>query len=101
VDLGLRDGQSVQLHFNETELLRLLEGAGLDARAVWGEPLPDEEAAARFLIVHLEESLATQEAHPSGWWEYEHGFFTPGPPWEAFTRSRHEGDAGHQDGSPG
>ncbi len=89
VELELRDGQAVRLHFDETQLVHLLEEAGTDGtEVVWGEPLSDEETAARLLIVHLEESLATQEAHPSGWWEYEDGFFRPAPPWEAFARSR-------------
>jgi hypothetical protein len=88
VELKLRDGQAVRLHFDETWLVHLLERAGTDGTEVWGEPLSDEEGAARFLIVHLEESLATQEAHPSGWWEYEDGFFKPAPPWESFARRR-------------
>jgi hypothetical protein len=91
VELELRDGQTVRLHFDETHLVRLLDGAGADGTEAWGEPLSDEEAAARFLTVHLAESLATQEAHPSRWWEYENGFFRPAPPWEAFARRRQRG----------
>jgi hypothetical protein len=45
-------------------VLRLRE-AGRDAEGVWGEALSDEEAAARLLSIHLDESLATQEPHES------------------------------------
>ena len=81
-------GQPVRLHFDEAELLALLDGAGASGAAAWGEPLSDEEAAARFLTIHLDESIATQEADPSGWWEYEEHHFVPLPPWEAFARRR-------------
>ncbi|MDT0276375.1 hypothetical protein [Blastococcus goldschmidtiae] len=91
VELEFRSGQRARLHFHEAELLRLLGGAGADGTEVWGQPLSDEEAAARFLTIHLEESIATRESHPSGWWEYEHGRFTPVPPWEAFARRRQPG----------
>ncbi|WP_369252954.1 hypothetical protein [Geodermatophilus amargosae] len=91
VELELRDGQTVRLHFDETQLVHLLDGAAADGTEAWGEPLSDEEAAARFLTVHLGESLATQEGHPSGWWEYEDGSFMPAPPWEAFARRRQRG----------
>jgi len=86
VELELQNGQPVRLHFDEAELLDLLDGAGEDGYAVWGEPLPDEESAARFLIIYLQESLATREAHPSGWWEYEECGFMPLPPRESFAR---------------
>ena len=90
VELELRDGQAVRLHFDETQLVHLLEGAGADGTEASGEPLADEEAAARFLIVHLEESLAADLAHESGWWTYEGAGFLPKPPWEAHQR-RHQG----------
>jgi hypothetical protein len=88
VDLELRSGQRVRLHFGEAELLELLDGAGESGTQAWGEPLSDEEAAARFLRVYLDESIGTREAHPSGWWEYEDFGFVPVPPWEAFARRR-------------
>jgi hypothetical protein len=90
VELERRDAQAVRLHFDETQLLNLLEGAGADGTAAWGEPLSDEEAAARFLTVHLEESLAWDSAHESGWWTYEGARFLPEPPWETHQR-RHQG----------
>src|SRR4051794_21585794 len=46
VELELRDDQQVRLHFNEAELLELLNNAGEASEAVWGEPLSDEESAA-------------------------------------------------------
>jgi hypothetical protein len=90
VELELRDGQAVRLHFDETQLVHLLKGAGADGTEAWGEPLSDEEAAARFLIVHLEESLAADPAHESGWWTYKGARFLPEPPSEAHQR-RHQG----------
>lgn len=79
-----------RLHFDEAELLAVAEGAGEEAEAVWGEPPPDEVAAARFLSVHLDESLATREPHESGWWTYRAGGFDPVPPWEAHPRRARE-----------
>jgi hypothetical protein len=90
VGLQLRGGQAVRLQFDETQLLHLLEGAGADGSEAWGEPLSDEEAAARSLIVHLEESLSVDPAQESGWWTYEGARFCPQPPWEAHQR-RHQG----------
>jgi hypothetical protein len=91
LELELRSGQSIRLHFDEAELLTLLSGAGEDGLAVWGESLSAEESAARLLTVYLEESTATRQAPPSGWWEYEKHGFTPLPPWEAFSRRRQRG----------
>jgi hypothetical protein len=83
----VRHGDQVaRLHFDEVELLAFLPHAGRDAEEVWGYPLSDEEAAARFLSIHLDESLATREPHESGWWTYRAGGFDPAPPWE---RRRH------------
>ena len=85
----IRHGEQVaRLHFDETELLAFLPQAGRDAADVWGSPLSDEEAAARFLSIHLDESLATREPHESGWWTYRCGGFDPVPPWEAHRRRR-------------
>jgi hypothetical protein len=79
-----------RLHFDEAELLRFIDGAGEQATQAWGVPLSDEEGAARFLSVHLDESLATREPHESGWWTYRAGGFDPLPPWEAWPRRRRE-----------
>lgn len=86
VELEVRNGQAVRLHFGDTQLVHLLEGAGAGGTEVWGEPWSDEEAAARFLVVHLEESLAADPAHESGWLTYEGDRFLPEPPWEAHQR---------------
>lgn len=90
VELELRNGRAMRLHLDETQLVQLLEGAGADGTEAWGEPLSDEEAAARFLIVHLEESLAADPAHESSWRTYEDARFLPKPPWEAHQR-RYQG----------
>lgn len=82
VELQLQDGQAARLHCAETQLLDLLDGAGADGSEAWGELLSDEEAAARFLIVHLGESLSVDPAHESGWWTYRDARFHPEPPWE-------------------
>jgi hypothetical protein len=89
--VGVRHRGSVaRLHFDEAELLAFIAEAGEDAEEVWGSPLSGEESAARFLSIHLDESLATREPHASGWWSYRAGFFHPIPPWEAHTL-RHQG----------
>jgi hypothetical protein len=84
-------GRHVRLHLTEARLLEALQGAGDTGTEAWGEPLSDGEAAARFLTVHLEESLATRDAYESDWWEYEGGRFAPLPPWEAHARSPRQG----------
>jgi hypothetical protein len=87
----LRHGDTLaRLHFDEAEMLAFLRTAGEDAEGAWGLPLSDEEAAARFLTIHLDESLATREPHESGWWTYRAGGFDPIPPWEAHTRRHQE-----------
>jgi hypothetical protein len=78
-----RNGTPVLLSFREGELLDLLRGAGRDGSGAWGQRLPDEEAAARFLATCLDESLATDDPHRTGWWMYEDRRFVPAPPWEA------------------
>lgn len=88
VELELRDGRTVRLHFDETHLVHLLEGAGADGTEAWGEPLSDEEAAARFLVVHLDEALAVDPSDHPGRWTYEGAKFLPEPPWEAHQRRR-------------
>ena len=75
-----------RLQFDETEVLRLLDGSGEDGSVASGVPRSDEAAAAWFLSVHLDESLAWDQPHESGWWTYRVGRFEPVPPWEAHTR---------------
>jgi hypothetical protein len=82
-----RDGRTARLHLPETELLALLDDAD-GVRQAWGDDVPAVDGAARFVAVHLDESLATREADPSGWWSYRLGFFDPIPPWEAHRRRR-------------
>jgi hypothetical protein len=85
--LAVRHGDQVaRLHFDETELLGFIDGAGEEGSEVWGTPLSDEVAAARFLSIHLDESLAAREPHETGWWTHRAGRFEPVPPWEAHTR---------------
>jgi hypothetical protein len=82
-----RDGRVARLQLPESELLALLADAdGLDS--VWGKDVPSVDGAARYAATHLDESLATREPHPSGWWTYRSGFFHPEPPWEAHRRRR-------------
>jgi hypothetical protein len=52
----------------------------------WEEGLPAQEALARLMTVHLDESFATRARHETGWWSYDGGFFEPWPPWEAPRR---------------
>ena len=82
--LAVRHGQSVaRLLFDEAEVLAFLRDAGEIGEEVWGYPMSDEEAAARFLSIHLDECIATREPHESGWWTYRAGGFDPIPPWES------------------
>jgi hypothetical protein len=86
----LRHGDTpARLHFDEAVMLAFIAEAGEVAEGVWGSPMSDEEAAARFLSIHLDESLATREPHESGWWTYRPGGFDPIPPWEGHAR-RHQ-----------
>jgi hypothetical protein len=79
---------TARLHCAEADLLRLLHHVGREASEAWGEPLSGEESAARFLSVWLDESLATRDPHPSGWWVLQGSGFDPVPPWEAHARRR-------------
>lgn len=47
----------------------------------WGPGVDPVESVARFMTVHLDESLATRVPHASGRWTYRTGFFDPRPPW--------------------
>ena len=87
----LRHGDTLaRLHFDEAVLLAFIGEAGEVAEEVWGSPMSGEEAAARFLSIHLDESLATREPHESGWWTYRPGSFHPIPPWEAHALRHQE-----------
>ncbi|MCZ2838126.1 hypothetical protein [Modestobacter sp. VKM Ac-2985] len=61
-----------------------------DAEVLWGPGVSAVESAARLMLVHWDESLATREPHPTGWWTHRGGGFDPEPPWEAH-RADHQG----------
>ena len=77
-----RHREPVRLRFEQDQLLRLLRDAGAERAGACGGPLSDEETAASWLTVYLEESIETQEADPTGWWVYEDHGFTPLHAWE-------------------
>jgi uncharacterized protein YqjF (DUF2071 family) len=83
-----RHGDPVRLRFEQDQLLRLLRDAGAERAGACGEPVPDEESAASWLTVYLDESLETQEADPTGWWVYEDHGFTPLHEWEVAAQRR-------------
>ncbi|SDY44765.1 hypothetical protein SAMN05661080_03507 [Modestobacter sp. DSM 44400] len=58
-------------------------GLDADPERVRGPGVTGLESAARLLLVHWDESLATREPHPSGWWTYQECGFDPLPPGEA------------------
>ena len=82
----VRDGVQHRLHLPRTVLAEALRQAEQPGGHPFGGDLPPVEACARLVVVHLDESLATREAHESGWWSYDGGFFQPQPPWEAHRR---------------
>jgi hypothetical protein len=89
--LAIRHEDTVaRLHFDEAGMLGFLRDIGEDAAEVWGYPMSDEEAAARFLTIHLDESIATREPHETGWWTWRPGGFDPIPPWEAHALRHQE-----------
>lgn len=67
-----------RLHADRAVLARALAA---DDPALGGPGVDRVEAAARLMSVHLEESLATREPHPSGCWTYDGGGFDARPPW--------------------
>lgn len=77
VHLVSTDGTELWLYFDERSLLELLTVAGEDGPDVWGEPLSDEESAARFLTIHLDESLDTSELPLPQRWRYRACAFHP------------------------
>src|SRR3954468_4172666 len=66
------DDRVARLHLPEDPLLALLDDVE-SLRAVWGDGVCDVDGAARLVSVHLDESLATRAAHPTGWWTYRLG----------------------------
>ena len=75
----VRHGATVHsLHFDRDELARALAD---DDPGFWGPGVDRVESVARFLAVHLDESLATREPDASGRWTYREGGFEPRPPW--------------------
>lgn len=78
-----KDGVTSVLHVDERDLVRSLEGADDLGEQVWGEALPAVESVARLMTVHLDESLATRDPHPTRRWSYRRSGFDPLPPWEA------------------
>ena len=81
VDSG---GQRHRLHLEEQRLLALVESQ--EGRGAAFPEVSALEGAARLVSVHLDESLATRQPHPTGRWSYRGGGFDPVPPWEAFGR---------------
>ena len=81
----VQDSTEHRLYLPRPVLAALLESSGDDA-GLWGPGVSATESAARFLSEHLDESLHTRQAHESGWWSYDGGFFNPEPPWEARRR---------------
>ena len=81
----VRSTGRVRLSIAEAELHALLACSPLDP----GQGISAEENAAALMRIHLDESLATRDAHESGWWTYSDGFFHPLPPWEAREHRRH------------
>lgn len=59
-----------------------------DPELIWGPGVSGLESAARLLTVHWDESLATREPHPTGWWTHRGGGFDPEPPWETHRTRR-------------
>lgn len=86
-----RDGLLLRVHIGEAELLDLLSGAARDAEAAFGQQMSEEAAAARWLATWLDESLAWDSPHESGWWTYGDAKFLPEPPWEARQRRHRQG----------
>jgi hypothetical protein len=80
------EGRRFVLQFDAADLERDLAVSRDLGREVWGTRLSAVEAVARIMTVHLEESLATREPGPGGWWVYRDGGFEPVPPWEAARR---------------
>ena len=74
-----KDGHRLSLLFSKRELERSLRTGQEDALIVWGPGVTVEESLARFMTVHLDESLATTtDENIDGQWRYTGGFFVRG-----------------------
>ena len=75
----VRCGTTVHsLHVDRDELARALAD---DDPGFWGPGVDRVESVARFMAVHLDESLGTREPDESGRWTYREGGSEPRPPW--------------------
>ena len=71
-----KDGHRFQLLFSTSQLERSLRDGQEDALIVWGPGVTVEESLARFMTIHLDESLATAtDANIDGRWRYTGSFF--------------------------
>jgi hypothetical protein len=71
-----KDGHHLVLLFSKTQLERELRTGEEDAQIVWGPGVTVEESLARFMTIHLDESLATTTDHNiDGRWRYTGSFF--------------------------
>lgn len=71
-----KDGHHLVLLFSTTQLERELRTGEEDALIVWGPGVTVEESLARFMTIHLDESLATTTAeHIDGRWRHTGSFF--------------------------
>ena len=72
----IKDGHRLCLVFSEKELQRSLRDGHADALVVWGPGVTVEESLARFVTIHLDESLATTtDENIDGRLRYTRGFF--------------------------
>lgn len=71
-----KGGHHLVLHFSATQLERELHTGEEDALIVWGPGVTVEESLARFMMIHLDESLATTtDDNIDGRWRYTGSFF--------------------------
>ena len=72
----IKDGHRLCLVFSEKEPQSSLRDGHEDALIVWGPGVTVEESLARFMTIHLDESLETTiEESIDGRWRYTRGFF--------------------------
>jgi hypothetical protein len=72
-------GEHLTLVLPERALSRLLAEGDELARDLWGPSVSAQEAAARLMTVHLQESLDTSASEElSGTWTYRGGLFVRG-----------------------
>jgi hypothetical protein len=71
-----KDGHQLLLLFSVRELERSLRTGQEAALIVWGPGVTVEESLARFMTIHLDESLATTtDENIDGRWRYTGSFF--------------------------